>query len=57
MNYYLKEILEVELDPKKVDELFDSMGASKVKEDSQRIIVNGLENAREEFNKLSNYTR
>ena len=40
------------IDPKKVDELFDSMGKSNVKEESQRIIINGLENAREEFNKL-----
>jgi len=40
------------IDPKKVDELFDAMGKSNVKEESQRIIINGLENAREEFNKL-----
>jgi hypothetical protein len=40
------------IDPKKVDELFDSMGKSNVKEESQRIIINGLENARGEFNKL-----
>ena len=40
------------IDPKKVDELFSSMGKSNVKEESQRIIINGLENARGEFNKL-----
>ena len=43
------------IDPKKVDELFDTMGKSNVKEESQRIIVNGLENAREEFTKLVTY--